>query len=232
MRRALILSGLLLLQACHSVESQYQSIRRNPNDYHRSTSTPYLVMPPSVTSSLIGEDEMVPPINGPSSFSFCLLPPKSMAQKIERGELPKEVLKQRGPFNHIEINPHSQIVNLIIDEETEESWKVLKNALKSQGFRVLQVSAATNIIYFLDPYATQGLLTLKTPLYQAHIVPDRGMTTVYLTDNNGNYVSNSTSMAILVKIQRGFRGESRSTRSKFLPPGMFDFNNKHRLTVG
>ena len=66
-RQNLILLSLVcgLLVGCRSVSSQYEAIRSQPDSYLRSGSTPYLIMPASVISSTVGEDEAVPPVNVP-----------------------------------------------------------------------------------------------------------------------------------------------------------------------
>lgn len=98
---------------------------------------------------------------------------------------------------------------LIEQQSIYQVWPNMVSALQTAGYKIMVQDRKVNTYYFLDPAATNGTITIATPLYQIHASPTvRGNTSLIVTDNSGKPIDIGTAKVVLENIQYGLEGKS------------------------
>jgi uncharacterized lipoprotein len=115
---------------------------------------------------------------------------------------------------------------LIVPLPLIASWKLVGSAISQTEYRVILSNQKENTYYILDTFVTKGRVIKETPIYQVHlrvptnrnIVAQKGqeITEVYLTDNEGGFVSRQVNKRILGDINDVLQGRTKSGLTHFM----------------
>ncbi|OGT23363.1 MAG: hypothetical protein A3I12_02010 [Gammaproteobacteria bacterium RIFCSPLOWO2_02_FULL_38_11] len=206
------MSGVTLL-ACSTVNRHVEEMKNRPNTYLHSQLAPPLVVPSGMEHVPLLSDDIVPPGECVSE-KMILLPPQSLAMKVEQGVISKKALK---PLSSINLEEREGQWALILTDDRERVWDRLDKAFKDRLIPVLQKDKDRGIYYIVDIEPTKNKITLASPIYQVHLrVTQEQNTEVYLMNNQGHIPNKYVAHRLLLEINRGLQGDKLRELPKIL----------------
>lgn len=237
-KRIITLAALsLFVTGCSHVYGPDGIFYDQNTSYRQATATAPMQIPAGLSNADFTDDYPVPNIAYAHGSAVNIVPPGSLEDRVQKGEVPKSALKQKAPTPNAKMSttntntPPSAVTaaqlnlnlagqlqgqTLVLTQTFDQAWDNVGNALPGADYRIIQQNKKLAIYYILDISVTKERVTKDTPLYQVHVrASAANMTEVYVTDNNQHLVADSINTEILTNLNNALAGKLRNEPSLF-----------------
>lgn len=211
------------ISGCSTLFGKHNFVTQRETEYMRSTATPPLQLPPSVSTTSVGDDYIIPGTTASAPTQpVSLLPPGSLTEQIARGKVSSAVLKQKfEPTINTNSTTNTATSNtstpvLPLDQNKDQLWNKIGTSLNKAGYLLVNQNQKAGIYYLLDTPSTGGKVKMNTPIYQLHIQNINGVAQAYLTDDEGKPLTSDVAQLILDDLRDALAGKTPSPVKRFL----------------
>ncbi len=232
----LLLAGMSLnLTGCASWWQKHNFVKKHRTEYLRSQESSPLRVPAGLAASGIGDDYVIQSSAAPAPAApIGILPPDSLADKLKRGVVTKDALKNASKLadakpavNTTTVNQTGSIASasmvsdntLPLNQTVAQAWSSVGAALKRAGYKIAVSDEKIATYYILDMHATDERVTKSTPICQVKLQSGAdGNAYVTVTEQNNNPASAAASQQILTNLKNALAGKGSSSFTQMLAP--------------
>lgn len=186
----LVVAGFL--SACATV----RKMDTDDNDYLKQSKTVASTKLPSNLSMSESSYYPIPPLTmGPMQQSNIAPPGSQLMQRQ-----PQQAVAT--PASRASAVIASSSNALVLNIPFAQAWKQVGKALAASGYKVMQQDQGIGTYFILDLASTDGQLKANTPIYQLHLKPSGGTTSVTLFDDQGHPANVSVASRIMNALKR------------------------------
>jgi len=221
----------LLLTACCVVDKPKEVVHDRKNEYQAEQSAPRMKIPAHLSAEKISDFYEIPDtVDKLPSPDTEIAPPGAKQWQLEKTKRKTQSRKALIPRPKSDPKPVTEqatiatkqfktipslqgfthdMPTMAINSDFNNVWQSMEKALKVAKYPVVGKVKDLKTYFIVDAPGDGGRVRKETPIYQLHLIPQDDNTIVYVTDNDGQQLTNKVSETVLNDVNLGLQGKRK-----------------------